>query len=194
MSGIGIGHVKEKLKSILNSEKSLKYFNNVTQPLGNETIRGNVISGKDGVNCFLINIFCEKEVFVNKEQNNNNICDLIIYGKKIITRTMSLTGNGYFYFGCFGSISHEYFNINNFMEKSKERINNIDYILLIVIDKSKPNELFRVSYNFYLTSVKNFVNNNGDIKYWRRKGGGMFLYFNKDDFKEPIFTYSYSYK
>ena len=76
------GEIKEKLKNILNGERSLNYLNNITQPLGNETIRGNIISGKDSVNCFLINIFREKEVFVDIEQNNNSICDLIIHSKK----------------------------------------------------------------------------------------------------------------
>ena len=188
------GEIKEKLKSILNGEKSLKYFNNVTQPLGNETIRGNIISGKDGVNCFLINIFREKEAFVDNEQNNNSICDLIIYGKKILTRTMSLSGNNNFYFGCFSSNIHEHFNINKFMEKSKERINNLDYILLLLIDRSKPNELFRVSYNFYLKSVKDFIDDDGDIKYWTRIGGGMFLHIDKKNLGEPIFSYSYNYE
>ena len=189
-----LGEIKEKLKNILNGEKSLNYLNNITQPLGNETIRGNIISGKDGVNCFLINIFREKGVFVDIEQNNNSICDLIIYGKKVITRTLALIGPNKFYFGCFSSCIHEQFNIDKFMEKSKERINNLDYILLLIIDRSKPNEIFRVSYNFYLKSIKDFIDDDGNIKYWTRVAGGMYLHVDKKNLGEPLFTYSYNYE
>ena len=188
------GEIKEKLKNILNGENSLNYLNNITQPLGNKTIRGNIISGKDGVNCFLINVFREKEAFVDNEQNNNSICDLIIYGKRIITRTLALIGPNKVYFGCFSSCDHNQFDINKFMEKSKERINNLDYILLVVVDRSKPNELFRVSYNFYLKSVKDFIDEDGNIKNWSRIAGGMYLHFVKKKLGEPLFTYSYNYE
>ena len=57
MSDITIEHIKEKLMMILNGEKTFKYINNITKPLGKDTIRGNIISGKDAVNCFLMNIF-----------------------------------------------------------------------------------------------------------------------------------------
>ena len=188
------GEIKEIISNILNSEKSLKYFNNITQPLGNETIRGNIISGKDSVNCFLINIFREKGVFVDIEQNNNSICDLIIYNKKVITRTLALIGPNKVYFGCFSSCDHNQFDINKFIKKSKERINNLDYILLLVIDRSKPNELFRCSYNFYLKSVKDFIDDDGNIKYWTRVAGGMYLHVDKKNLGEPLFTYSYNYE
>ena len=195
MSDINIKHIKEKLMMMLNGEKAFKYFNNITKPLGKDTVRGNIISGKDGVNCFLINIFRDEKAFVDdEEQNNNSICDLIVYGKRILTRTLSSTGNNYFYLGCFSSSDSKTFNINKFIEQSRKRINNTDYFLLILIDRSKPKELFRVSYNFYLKSVKDFVYDNGDIRSYRKIEGGLYLYVDRKKLGEPLFTYSYNYE
>ena len=187
-------NVKEKLKTILNDEKTKKYLDNITKPLGDDTIRGNIISGVDSVNCFLVNIFYNKTAFVDREQNNNrSICDLIVCGKRILTRTMTLKGNS-FYFGCFSSDDNKNFNINRFIENARERINNTDYFLILVIDRSKPNELFRCSYNFYLKSAKNFINDEGDIYYYTRKGGSLHLYVDKKTLGTPIFSYSHGYE
>ena len=79
------------------------------------------------------------------------------------------------------------------MEKSKQRINNLDYILLIVIDRSKPHELFRVSYRFYLKPIKDFIYDE-NIKNWSRVAGGMYLHFDKKNLGEPLFIYSYNYE
>ena len=192
MSDNNIEHIKEKLMMILNSEKAFKYFNNITKPLGNDTVRGNIITGKDAVNCFLINIFRDEKAFVDKEQNSKCICDLIVYGKRILTRTTSFNRNNKFYFGCFSN-SDNLFNINRFVENARERINNTDYFLLIVVNRSKPNELFRCSYNFYLKSVKDFINEDGDIYHYTRVGSNMYLYSDRKKLGSPIFTYSFSY-
>ena len=133
MSDITIEHIKEKLMMILNGEKTFKYLNNITKPLGKDTVRGNIISGKDAVNCFLMNIFTEENAFVDKGQNNKTICDLIVYGKRILTRTASFNKNSRFYFGCFSSDDNVNFNINKFEKSSRERINNTDYFLLIQV-------------------------------------------------------------
>ena len=194
MSDINIEHIKEKLMMMLNGEKAFKYFNNITKPLGNDTVRGNIITGKDAVNCFLMNIFRDEEAFIDKEQNNKCICDLIVYGKRILTRTTSFNKNNKFYFGCFSSADNLNFNINRFVENARERINNTDYFLLIVVDRSKPNELFRCSYNFYLKSVKDFINEDGDIYYYTRIGGTMYLYSDRKKLGSPIFTYSFCYE
>ena len=185
MSGIVI----EKLKSILNGEKSLKYFNNVTQPLGNETIRGNIISGKDGLNCFLSNIF---HSYIENNVSNNIISNLIIFNKRIIVRTMSGESN-YICFGTFSNGERE-FNIDRFWEKVKRKLEINDYILIIKIYRNCPNELFRVKYNFYLKSVKDFVDD-GDIKYWKIRNNKDFNFcINKDNLGFPIFTYSFNYE
>ena len=191
---IGVNeNVKEKIKAILNGEKTKKYLDNITKPLGDDTIRGNIISGKDAVNCFLLNIFRDEKAFVDREQNNNSICDLIVCGKRILTRTMSVSTNS-FYFGCFSSDDNRNFNINRFVENARERINNTDYFLILVIDRSKPNELFRCCYNIYLKSAKDFTNDEGVIYHYKRSGGGMFLYVDKKALVEPIFTYSNVYE
>ena len=185
--------VREKLITILNGEKTKKYFDNITKPLGDDTVRGNIISGKDAVNCFLLNIFRDDKAYVVTEQNNNSICDLIVCGKRILTRTMSITTNS-FYFSCFSSDDNKNFNINRFVENARERINNTDYFLILVIDRSKPNELFRCSYNIYLKSSKDFTNNNGEIYHFKRIGGSMHLFADKNTLARPIFTYSHGYE
>ena len=192
MSDITIEHIKEKLMMILNSEKAFKYFNNITKPLGNDTVRGNIISGKDSVNCFLINIFRDEKAFVDKEQNNKCICDLIVYRKRILTRTTSFNKTNKFYFGCFSSADNINFNMNRFEENARERINNTDYFLLIVVSRSKPSESFSCSYNFYLKPVKDFINEDGEIDYYTRIGGSMFLYSDIKKLGSPIFTYNFN--
>ena len=189
MSGIDIGHIIEKLKSILNEEKSLKYFNNVTLPLGNETIRGNIISGKDGVNCFLSNIFYS---YIENNVSNNIITNLIIFNKRIIVRTMSGKSD-YICFGTFSNGEKE-FNVDRFWDKVKRKIEITDYILIIKIYRNCPNELFRVKYNFYLKSVKDFFDDDGDLKYWKIRNNKDFNFCIKNNLGSPIFTYSYNYE
>ena len=193
MSDITIEHIKEKLMMILNGEKTFKYINNITKPLGKDTIRGNIISGKDAVNCFLMNIFTEENAFVDRDQNNKTICDLIVYGKRILTRTTSFNKNSRFYFGCFSIHDNVNFNINKFEKSSRERINNTDYFLLIQVKRSKPSVPFDCSYKFYLVKAKDFISKDGEIDYYTRIGGSMFLYLeNVENLGSPIFTYNYS--
>ena len=194
MSDITINHIKEKLMMILNGEKTFKYFNNITKPLGKDTVRGNIISGKVAVNSFLINIFRDEKAFVDKEQNNRCICDLIVCGKRILTRTTSFNNTNQFYFGAFSSSDNFNFNMNRFEEKAREKINNTDYFLLIVISRSKPSETFRCSYNFYLLSAKDFINEDGEIDNYTRIGGIMHLHTDRKKLGEPLFTYSYNYE
>ena len=187
--------VREKLTTILNGKETKKYLDNITKPLGADSIRGNIISGVDSANCFLINIFRDETAFVVRKHNNNNrtICDLIVCGKRILTRTIAAKSN-YFYFGCFSSDDNHNFNINRFVENSRQRINNTDYFLIILIDRSKPHEIFRCSYNFYLISAKNFIDDEGDIYHYKRSGGNMHLYVDRNTLGTPIFTYSHGYE
>ena len=194
MSGIGIGQIKEKITSILKGEKTTLFLNNITKPLGNKTKRGMIISRQDGINCFLDNIFNsndnDNESFLENNISNNCINNLIIKGKRIIVRTIGNTSNE-FSFDYFGSNE----NINRILEKVKLKKDIIDYVLIILIDRNKPHELFRVCYNFYLKSMKDFSLNNDEERNWRIKSLNTFnFYINRDNLGEPLFTYSYNYE
>ena len=185
------GEIKEKITSILKGEETTLFLNNITKPLGNKTKRGMIISRQDGINCFLDNIFNsnDNESFLENNISNNCISNLIIKGKRIIVRTIGNTSND-FSFDCFSSNE----NISKILEKVKLKINITDYILLIVIDRNKPYELFKVCYNFYLKSMKDFNLNNDGKRNWRTRSNSFNFYVNIDDLEEPLFTYSYNYE
>ena len=54
--------IKEKLRKILNSETTKTFLDNTTKPLGDKTVKGNIISRQDSVNCFLDNVFMNVDV------------------------------------------------------------------------------------------------------------------------------------
>ena len=186
-----IGEIKEKITSILKEEKTTLFLNNITKPLGNKSKRRMIISRPDAINCFLDNIFNrdDNESFLENNISNNCISNLIIKGKRIIVRTKGYTTND-FSFDCFGNNE----NINRILEKVKLKLNITDYILLIVIDRNRANEVFKVCYNFYLKSMKDFSLNNDERRNWRTRSNSFNFYINTDDLKEPLFTFSYNYE
>ena len=192
MSVIGIQQIKEKITNILNKEETTMFLNNISKPLGNKSKRGMIIK-QDGINCFLDNIFDnddnDNESFLEDNLSNNCINNLIIKGKRVMVRTIGNTTKE-FCFLCFGVNE----NINRILEKAKLKKDETDYILLILINRNRPNERFRVRYNFYLKSMKDFSLNNDENTNWRINSHSFYFCINKDNLKDPLFTYSCNYE
>ena len=91
--------IKEKIKSILNSENTTTFLNNVTKPLGNKTRKGIIICRQDNVNCFLDNVFMsndDNDVYIEDFGKNNVINNLIINKKRINVKTLCSKSNRIF--------------------------------------------------------------------------------------------------
>ena len=178
--------IKEKIKMILNKEETTLFLNNISKPLGDKSKRGMVISRSESLNCFLDNIFTnDDEIFLENNLSNNCIKNLIVKDKRIIVRT---TGNikKEFSFLAFGNNK----NINQILEKVKFKKAEINYVLLIIIDRNMINEPFRVCYNFYLKEMEDFSLINDEKNNWRVRSNCFNFYIH--DLIDPIFTYSIS--
>ena len=192
--------VKEKLKRILNSETTKTYLDNITNPLGDKTRRSNIISGAYNINSFLHNIFLnsnEDDVIVQDEINSNKISSLVVNGKLINIKSLSHKTN-YFYFKCFPFRQGDYFNIEANLNKTLEKLKEINYFLIIVIFLDRERNF--IKYNFYLKPSYDFifdVENYEQIlsgykgKNWLIRNNKEFNFFiSKDILTKPIFSYS----
>ena len=183
------GEIKEKLKTIFNGEETLLFLNNITKPLGNKSKKGMIISRQDSLNCFLENIFRNNdEIFIEHNYSNNCTNNLIIKNKKIIVRTAGDNCKE-FTFCCFGYTN----SIDRILEKVKFKKEETDYVLLILINRNRPNENFRVSYNFYLKSMRDFSLNNDGKRNWRTRANSFNFLFDKENLGSSIFSYSHGY-
>ena len=95
-----------------------------------------IISKQDSLNCFLENIFSnnDDEIFVEHNYSNNCTNNLIIKNKKIIVRTAGDNCKE-FTFCCFGYTN----SIDRILEKVKFKKEETDYVLLILINRNRPN-------------------------------------------------------
>ena len=187
--------VIEKIRTILNSENTTTFLNNVTKPLGNKTRKPIIIRRQDAVNSFLDNIFTDDIEDLNNTKSINN---LIINDKKIIVKAISYKSNNFF-FNSFEFREGDEFDVKKNLKKTIEKLNSFNYFLIILIFEGKKNENFKVKYNFYLIPSEHF---NFDIKVFRKirrlyKGENWIIQNNKEfKFKfninnlgNPIFSY-----
>ena len=199
--------IKEKLRKILNSETTKTFLDNTTKPLGDKTVKGNIISRQDSVNCFLDNVFMnvdvdDNNIYVEDLFNINKINNLIINRKKINIKTLSYKGNS-ISFNTFPFREGDNFNIDFHLENTLDKLKFFNYFLLIVIFRNERNEKFKVKYDFYLKSTSNFYFNPKKFhktlsgyggENWVIKSNREFAFLiNKDNLGNPIFTYSYNY-
>ena len=151
--------IKEKIRSILNSENTTTFLNNISKPLGKNTKRGIVISKQENINCFLENVFNndddDYDISIEDFGKNNVINNLIINDKRINVKTLSSRSNK-IYFNTFKFREGDDFDVKENLEKTMEKLKIYDYFLLIIIKRSRKNKPFSVEYDFYLKSTKEF--------------------------------------
>ena len=190
--GDNFEHIKEIISNILNEEDTLLFINNITKPKGDKSKSGMIISKQDGINCFLNNIFnIDERNDISLEDNitNNCIYNLIVKGKRILVRSIGNKSSEF----CFSYFKNNE-SLNKILEEVKLKKKIFDYVLIILIDRNLPNELFKVSYNFYLKPIKDFSLNNNEKTNWKLRSNSFCFIINKTNLGEPIFTYSYNYE
>ena len=141
--------IREKITTILNSEDTTTFLNNVAKPLGNRTRKPIIIRGQDAVNSFLDNIF---DGYVENLNNTKATNNLIINDKKIIVRGISNKSTKLF-FNSFKYREGDKFDVKKNLEDIKEKLNSFNYFLIIIIYEG---ENFKVKYNFYLIPANFF--------------------------------------
>ena len=198
--------IKEKLRKILNSETTKTFLDNTTKPLGDKTIKCNIINRQDSVNCFLYNVFMNDyvndDIYIEDLRRNNKINNLIINEKRINVKTLSYKNNSIF-FNSFPFREGDNFNVEFHLENTLDKLKYFDYILIIVVfrnERNERNENFKVKYNFYLKSTSNFYFNPKRFyktlsgyggENWLIKNNKEFDFLiNKDNLGNPIYTYT----
>ena len=141
---------QEKLKSILQAERTLNFLNDSSR-------LGFVIAGYNNINTFIKNVFIEdNDLKVYKYDKHNITDDIIIFENNILFKTISRT-NSVVFIKCFKFTNPQNVNINLILKEVKEKINYYKYIFLIRIDRSRKNQPFKVKYYYYLIPL-NFFN------------------------------------
>ena len=165
--------------------------------------RGNVISGKESVNCFLDNVFLaydDENVCIEDFGSNNIINNLLINDKKINVKTFSVKNKDVF-FNSFSGKKDDDFHIKKNLEKTLKKLNTVDYFLFLEIKKKKINTPFSVKYDFYLKSARDFFFDVKDFRKlksgctgsnWRTKGDGFYFAVDKNNLGIHIFSYFFN--
>ena len=205
---IYIDKVKEKIKSILESEKTNEFLNNISSPSRRKKARrGITISKQELINCFLEHVFYDdddddEDIFIEDFERHNITNNLMVYKKRIAIKSMG-DRSSRFSFNSFAFRESDDFNIIKNLKDTLDKMKSYDYVLLIEIFRSRPSEAFEVIYNFYLIDMKKF---HFDERIYKKTkcgfvGENWFIQSNKEFFcrvnifsDEPIFSYSFKQK
>ena len=143
--------IKARLKKILQSERTIEFFNKLTDfgiSLGNSQIN----------NKFIKEVFQGEGINIeNKHNRKKFINNIIIDNKKFLLRTNSIT-NKSINFKTFGYEREDEFDFSNLKEQINNELNTFDYFLIIRIEEEYNEVLdeLKVCYNYYLFPSKHF--------------------------------------
>ena len=143
--------IKTRLKTILQSERTIEFLNKLTDfgfSLGNTQI----------TNKFIKKVFQGEGIEIeNKNNRKRFINNIIIDDKKILIRTNSITNK------CitFKSLKYEkqdQIDFSNLKKNINNELDRFDYLFLIRIEEEYNEELdiLKVCYNYYLFPSKYF--------------------------------------
>ena len=144
--------IKTRLKTILQSERTIKFFNELTNfgiSLGNSP----QINNK-----FIKKVFQGEGIEIENKHNrkkiNNNI---IIDDKKILLRINSISNTNIF-FKSFKYEKHDQIDFSNLKNQINDDLDNFDYLFLIRMEEEYNEEFdeLNVCYNYYLFPSKYF--------------------------------------
>ena len=144
--------IKEKLKTILKSERTIEFLNKLTDfglSIGNSA---------QNTNKFIKEVFQGEGIKIeNKNNRKRFINNITIDNKKIIIRTASST-NKYIKFKTFKYEKQDEIDFSNLKENINNDLNNFNYLFLIRIEEDYNEELdeLNVCYNYYLFPSKHF--------------------------------------
>ena len=137
--------IKTRLKTILQSERTIKFLNDLTNfglSLGNIQLN----------NKFINKVFQGEGISIVDKNNRKKFSnDIIIDDKKILIRTNSIT-NRIITFKSFKYEKEDQIDFTNLKEEINNELDNIDYLFLIRIEEVYNEELdkLKVCYNYYL--------------------------------------------
>ena len=144
--------IKERLKTILESERTIKFLNKLTN-FGISLSNATQITNK-----FINEVFQGEGIkIVNRHNRKRFINNVIIDDKKILIKTNSVTNRNI----KFKTIKYEkqdQIDFSNLKNKINHDLDNLDYIFLIRIEEDYDEEFdeLRVCYNYYLFSSEYF--------------------------------------
>ena len=143
--------IKARLKTILQSERTIKFLNDLTNfglSIGNLQLN----------NKFINKVFQGEGISIVDKNNRKKFSnDIIIDDKKILLRTISITNN-IISFKCFRHEKNDEIDFSNLKEKINNDLDNFDYLFLIRIEEvyNKELDILKVCYNYYLFPSKYF--------------------------------------
>ena len=143
--------IKTRLKTILQSERTIKFLNDLTNfglSIGNIQLN----------NKFIDKVFQGEGISIVDKNNRKKFSnDIIIDDKKILLRTISITNN-IISFKNFKYEKHNEIDFSNLKEKINNDLDNFDYLFLIRIEEvyNKELDILKVCYNYYLFPSKYF--------------------------------------
>ena len=143
--------IKTRLKTILQSERTIKFLNDLTNfglSIGNIQLN----------NKFINKVFQGEGISIVDKNNRKKFSnDIIIDDKKILLRTISITNN-IISFKCFRHEKNDEIDFSNLKEKINNDLDNFDYLFLIRIEEvyNKELDILKVCYNYYLFPSKYF--------------------------------------
>ena len=144
--------IKERLKTILKSKKTIKFLNKLTDfglSIGNSA---------QNTNKFIKEVFQGEGIKIeNKNNRKRFINNVTIDNKKIILRTASTT-NKFIKFKTFKYEKQDEIDFSILKENINNDLNNFDYLFLIRIEEDYNEELdeLNVCYYYYLFPSKYF--------------------------------------
>ena len=143
--------IKTRLKTILQSERTIKFLNDLTNfglSLGNTQI----------TNKFIKEVFQGEDIEIeNKHSRKKNTNNIIINNKKNLLRTTSMS-NKFINFKYFSYEKHDQIDFSNLKNKINHDLNNFDYLFLIRIEEeyNEESDELKVCYHYYLFPSKHF--------------------------------------
>ena len=167
---------KEKLKSILQSEKTVKFLEDSS--LLKYTINNSV----GNANNFINNAFKDEEdIDIEISNSNNKIDDIIVFNKRIMIRAFSIKSSR-FLFQSFKFREGDRVDVNKILMEVKNKINFYKYIFIILTDRNRRNQPFKVKYDYYLIPVNCFNVNDDYIKTISGINSTNWILLNNRDF------------
>ena len=139
--------IKERLKTILQSERTIEFLNKLTD------FGISLNNSPQIINKFIKEVFQGEGIEIENKHNRKKINKIIIDNKKILLRTTSLSNEYIIKYEIQDQI-----DFSNLKNEINNDLNNIDYLFLIRTEEDYNEELdeLKVCYNYYLFPSKYF--------------------------------------
>ena len=139
--------IKTRLKTILQSERTIEFLNKLTD------FDISLNNSPQIINKFIKEVFQGEGIEIENKHNRKKINKIIIDNKKILLRTTSLSNEFIIKYEIQDQI-----DFSNLKNEINNDLNNIDYLFLIRTEEDYNEELdeLKVCYNYYLFPSKYF--------------------------------------